>query len=173
LLPENFEFGNAILVNETTNIIDGPFVPASAGNDQIVYITLPDMDVESTYYFALRAINQNGQTSVPSNIAPLRFPEVQKGLSAGAIVGIVLGCLAFIILILVGVYFARKKYFKEERKNSVEIGEVSKNDKGENSKDIELSKKKVEDSINNVAEERDDGKNKKTMVIVNKEGEEK
>jgi len=112
LLPENFEFGNATLVNVTLDIIYGSFVPLPAGNDQIVYITLPDVDVDSTYYFALRAINRNGQISAPSNIAIFRFPDVQKGLSAGAIVGIVFGCLAFIILILVGVYFARKKYLK-------------------------------------------------------------
>ena len=128
MLPENFEFGNVTLVNDTIDIIDGSFIPVSAGNDQFVYITLPDMDVDSTYYFALRAINQNGQISAPSNIAYLRFPsgEIQeKSPSVGAIVGIVLGCLAFINLILVGAYLARKKYLKHERKNIVESGEVS------------------------------------------------
>lgn len=83
------------------------------------------MDVNSTYYFALRATNQNGQISAPSNIARLRFsvvliPNVLNGLSVGEIVGIVVGGLAFISFILVLVFFARKKYLKDKEKNRVE-----------------------------------------------------
>lgn len=173
LLPENFEFGNATLVNETIDIMDESLIPVSAGNEQIVYITLSEMDLDLTYYFALRAINQNGQMSAPSNIAPISFPPVKKGLSAGAIVGIVLGCLAFVALILVGIYFARKKYLKKERKNSVEMGEVSEKVKEEKSNKLEPGNKEVEDSASNGVSNKDEGKNEKTVVIVNKEMDEK
>ncbi|KAL8219709.1 UNVERIFIED_CONTAM: hypothetical protein K2H54_031615 [Gekko kuhli] len=90
---------------------DGKPIPAkSLLSERNRTFNIPDVSQDDAGVYTCQAWNPaNNATSNPSKIAvDSPEPTSPPGLSAGAIVGIVIGCLAGLVLIGVVVYFALK-----------------------------------------------------------------
>ena len=116
-----FSKEEAQLLNETTwgqteiivngSILEGSLDPEEAGNPMELIINRNIFDWDMKYYMAIKAYDSSNKTSELSNIASFKNSNLAKednGLSGGAITGILLSCIALIVLCI----FALKVWVK-------------------------------------------------------------
>ena len=111
-----FSKEEAQLLNETTwgqteiivngSILEGSLDPEEAGNPMELIINRNIFDWDMKYYMAIKAFDSSNKTSELSNIASFKNSNLAKednGLSGGAITGILLSCIALIVLCIFAV----------------------------------------------------------------------
>ena len=76
--------------------------------------------------------------SVNNNYLCEEIPEDNSKLSTGAIIGIVLGCLFFLLLVVIIGYFVIKKIFKKNEGVKIDSGVPVNEPKGENAEIEEI-----------------------------------
>ena len=116
-----FSKEEAQILNETTwghteiivngSILEGSLDPEEAGNPMELIINRNIFDWDIKYYIAIKAYDSSNKTSELSNIASFKnsnLAQEDNGLSGGAITGIVLSCIALIVLCI----FALKVWVK-------------------------------------------------------------
>ena len=101
---------------QDNQILNGSLTPQEAGTVMELTVNGAIFDFDSNeiiYYMGLKAYDQKDQSSELSNIATFTNakepaePE-DDGLSGGAIVGIVLGCLIVSALVVLGICVAKR-----------------------------------------------------------------
>ncbi|CAL4157434.1 unnamed protein product, partial [Meganyctiphanes norvegica] len=106
---------NTVLLtyDESTNITE---LFVDAGNRIVINVTVSNgIAIDKAYYVALQARDGYNQMSGVSNRAlcylttPVPRPEQDNGLEGWEIALIVIGCLAFVALVVGGVMFAKKR----------------------------------------------------------------
>ena len=70
---ENFQLGTGAIELVAGNVYQGSLEPLEAGNVQTVTFYLPLANINTTYYFALRAYDDANKTSPTSNVASIQI----------------------------------------------------------------------------------------------------
>ena len=102
---------------QDNQILNGSLTPQEAGTVMELTVNGAIFDFDSNeiiYYMGLKAYDKNDQSSELSNIATFTNAKESPsnddddGLSGGAIVGIVLGCLIVSALVVLGICVAKR-----------------------------------------------------------------
>ena len=82
---ENFQLGTGAIELVAGNVYQGSLEPLEAGNVQTVTFYLPLANINTTYYFALRAYDDANKTSPTSNVASIQIVTYFSHLLRGVV----------------------------------------------------------------------------------------
>ncbi len=102
LSEHNFDFGeNSILVNDGDLVIPGSLVPLPPGGQQtLTFMMRSAAQLDTTYFVAMRSINNASSASPVSNVASVQITVIKSGATASFKFSMFLNLLLSVTLIV-------------------------------------------------------------------------
>lgn len=102
LSEHNFDFGeNSVLINDGDLIIPGSLVPLPPGGQQtLTFMMRSAAQLDTTYFVAMRSINNASKSSPVSNIASVQITVIKSGATASFQFSMFLNLLLSVTLIV-------------------------------------------------------------------------
>ena len=100
---------------DITDVISGSLRPVESGKLVSFEISRSRFNESTVYYLAMKSYDASYKASELSNPVQLSTifeanePDEESGLSGGAIAGIVIGCLLFVLIIVVAGFLLKKR----------------------------------------------------------------